>query len=157
MALGRWADAGTDIEMCPWPAEDYEGYIKRASTQASLVDIEWYLLFQALLGCRGGSWTSFGLSLRSVPWDQKDLGTVWVYQFILGLHFSEHYGQIFFLWELHRKRFCSQSPILTRNQILKDIAWASFLGSCWHPHHRAWTIWEVYFAGTDGEICLKMD
>lgn len=39
MALGRWAGAGTATEMCPWPAEDYEGHIKRASTQASLVNI----------------------------------------------------------------------------------------------------------------------
>lgn len=51
--------------------------------------------------------------------------------------------RFFFLWELCHKRLCSQSPIFTRNQILKGIAWASFLRNCWHAHHGAWTIWEV--------------
>jgi len=62
-----------------------------------------------------------------------------MYQFILGLHFNEHYGQIFFL-ENFIVKDCSQSPILTGNQILKDIAWACFLGNGWHAHRGAWTI-----------------
>lgn len=28
-----------DIEMCPWPAENYEGYTKRDSAHMSLVNI----------------------------------------------------------------------------------------------------------------------
>lgn len=39
MAPGRWAGGDMDIGTCPWPAEDYEGYTKRASTQETLMNI----------------------------------------------------------------------------------------------------------------------